>query len=361
MRHVLVLVLVLGGAAAEGADRAVTFEQAPGKVFIKVGGEPFATYVYEDARIPRPYFCDLFAPNGVKVTRNNPPVEGQDATDHDTYHPGLWLAFGDINGNDTWRNKAKVVHLEFTEIPLRTTDGGSFAVQNAYEADGKRFCIEKSRYTVVPRPEGTFLLWETTLSSEEGGLALGDQEEMGLGVRMATPLTVEKGGAMLNSDGLENEDGVWGKQAAWCDYAGTADGKAAGVLLAPHPGSGVEAGPALGPAWFHARDYGLLVANHFGRNAFTQGEKSRLLAPQGRTLRLRYGVVVHGDLQRPEDLQAAYAAYLDLAARAAADEAAPARPEPAPVARRREMQRQLDKLKLDLPAEFGDAPGLGPN
>jgi hypothetical protein len=40
----------------------------------------------------------------------------------------------------------------------------------------------------------------------------------------------------------------------------------------------------------HARDYGVLVANPFGRNAFTKGEVSRLEVRPGEKLRLRFGV-----------------------------------------------------------------------
>ena len=68
-------------------------------------------------RILRPYFCNVHAPGGIQVTRNHPPVAGQDATDHDTMHPGLWLAFGDINGQDFWRNKGRIEHVRFTEPP----------------------------------------------------------------------------------------------------------------------------------------------------------------------------------------------------------------------------------------------------
>jgi hypothetical protein len=50
----------------------------------------------------------LRAPSGVAVTRHHPPIAGSDATDHDTMHPGVWLAFGDLNAQDFWRNKARI-------------------------------------------------------------------------------------------------------------------------------------------------------------------------------------------------------------------------------------------------------------
>jgi len=51
--------------------------------------------------------------------------------------------------------------------------------------------------------------------------------------------------------------------------------------------------------WFHARDYGLLVANPFGRRAFTKGEPSKIVVKKGGTLTVRFGVLVHdGDADR---------------------------------------------------------------
>ena len=46
----------------------------------------------------------------------------------------------------------------------------------------------------------------------------GDQEEMGLGVRVATPLAVKNGGRLLKSEGGIGEKQVWVRQSDWCDY-----------------------------------------------------------------------------------------------------------------------------------------------
>ena len=59
-------------------------------------------------------------------------------------------------------------------------------------------------------------------------------------------------------------------------------------------------------AWFHARDYGVLVANPFGRRAFTRGEESRVVVKAGETFRLRFGVLVHSG---KADVGAVYEAW----------------------------------------------------
>ena len=162
---------------------------------------------------------------------------------------------------------------------------------------------EVASITISVRPAGYLVLWDSEFTPKDGDLTFGDQEEMGLGVRMATPLAVVKGGRITNSDGLKNEAQVWGKPADWCAYTGTVDGRRAGVSLMPHPQN-------FRRSWFHARDYGLLVANPFGRNAFTKGEKSRVVVRKGQSLRLRFGVLVFSG---EPDLGAAYGDYLQQA------------------------------------------------
>jgi Family of unknown function (DUF6807) len=280
--------------AACAAD-TVSFVPDGDSLKIEIGGKPFATYVFRDAKILRPYLAHVRSPDGTQVTRNHPPVAPADATDHETMHPGIWLAFGDLSGADFWRNKATVKHVEFLEKPTASGDGGQFVVKNRYLAGDKTICDEVCRMRFLARPFGYLVIWDSTFTGPDA-FTFGDQEEMGLGVRLATPLAVKQGGKMTNSDGLVNEKQVWGKQAAWCDYSGTIDGRPLGALLIPDPDS-------FRPSWFHARDYGFMAANAFGRNAFTRGEKSQVAVAKGDSLRLRYAVLIHAG---PIDLAAAY-------------------------------------------------------
>jgi hypothetical protein len=281
----------------------VAFERRPDGLVIRVGGEPFASYVFEDGSTARPFFTDLHARGGIPITRNHPPKPGIDPTDHSTMHPGLWLAFGDINGADFWRNKSRIRHAGFSDRPEWGPGRGEFAVRNRYEKDGKAIGEEIARFTILPRPEGVLLIWDSTFRPEGEALVFGDQEEMGLGVRLATPLTVKHGkGRIVNSDGLENERQIWGKPANWC----AADGPVgetedrAGILLMTHPDN-------FRASRFHARDYGLLVANPFGIHAFTGGQKSAVRIEPGQTLRLRHGVFV---FRGKPDFKDIYADYL---------------------------------------------------
>jgi hypothetical protein len=270
-----------------------------------------ATYVYADEKITRPYFCDVYGPGGVRLTRNHPPQEG-DLGDHATMHPGIWLAFGDISGNDYWRLKARTVHDGFVEEPTGRGGFGTFVVRNRYltEAGDGTVCTEVCRLRFIVPPYGYMLFWDSTFSSDEGDFYFGDQEEMGLGVRLPTPIAekVGKGGLVTDSEGREGARAVWGKQADWCDYSGEMGGKQLGITIMPHARN-------FGPCWWHSRDYGFMAANPFGRNAFTKGPKSRIVVRKGESLRLSYGVLLHaGPARERPDLAAAYGFYVRASA-----------------------------------------------
>ncbi len=306
-------------ASAIEPDKApVEFAQGAGRVTVVIDGLPFAVYYYRDDKIPRPFFAYVRAPVGLQVTRHCPPIEGQDLMDHPTFHPGIWMAFGDINGADYWRNTTRVQHAGFVEQPKGGAGRGAFAVLNKYldkQDSSKNVCNEVARYTFLNRPEGYFLLWDSTFSSDHQ-FAFGDQEEMGLGFRVATPLRVEQksagtvppgNGTIVDSEGRKNGDEIWGNSADWCDYSGTMAGQRVGMTIFCHPDN-------FRPSWFHARDYGLLEANPFGRQAFGKGAKSSVVVKPGEKLRLRYGILVHSGPEKSEiDYAAAYRDYQRLA------------------------------------------------
>ncbi len=295
----LSVAFVACAATAGQAGTPVTFDRHEGSLSILAGGKPLATYVWQDRDILRPYFARLYGPNGIQLTRNLPAVEGQDPTDHATMHPGLWLAFGDISGVDFWRNKAAVTHVEFVEPPMSKDGSGSFAVRSRYASGEKVICEEVCRIRVDSLPIGHLITWESRFSGPDD-FYFGDQEEMGLGIRVASPIAVKKGGELANSDRLKGEKQVWGQQADWCLYGGSIDGQNVGLLLMPDPGN-------FRRSWFHARDYGLLVANPFGLNAFTKGPKSKIVVKKGETLRLRFGLLVYSGAIDPA---AAYQQWL---------------------------------------------------
>jgi hypothetical protein len=246
--------------------------------------------------VRRPYFKHLRTRGGIPITRNFPPnKEAGDRDDHPTMHPGLWLSFGDLSGVDFWRNKGLVKQGD--QSGDTTNDHASFTMQNEYCQDDRLICTEKCVYSIEPHPLGYLLTWESTFRSDQADFYFGDQEEMGLGLRVATPLNVLDGGEIVNSDGRRNGKEVWGQQADWCRYGGVINDKKVGAVLMPDPKN-------FRRSWFHARDYGLLVANPFGRKAMTKGEVSKVVVPRGKDFRLRFGVLVY-DVPKDQEVDVA--------------------------------------------------------
>lgn len=277
----------LAVATATAQQPRVSFKHTDGQLAISVDNSPIATYVYNDDVILRPYFAHMKAPGGIQVTRNHPPKPG-DRDDHATMHPGIWLAFGDISGNDFWRNKAKVKHVRFLQGPIVEGDKGTFVQQKRYlMPDGTVVCDEEFQTTIRVNNDGYLLLLESTFHSEKD-FYFGDQEEMGLGVRVATPISEVEGGQLTDATGRTNAKAIWSHSAAWCDYSGEVDGHRVGITIMTHPQNFRE-------SWFHARDYGLLAANPFGRAAMKKGEPSKVIVRPGETLKLRYAVWIHKD------------------------------------------------------------------
>jgi hypothetical protein len=280
------LCCLIAGCVSDKKPR-ITFEQQPGAVVIRAGVEPLATYVYGDPDILRPYFKDVFAPGGIQVTRHYPPREGIDRMDHPTMHPGLFLAFGDLAGADFWRNKATARHVEFIKPPAWENGRGCFAVHNQYQAE-QATIDETCEYTFVVRPDGFLILWDSTFQSTQSPFYFGDQEEMGLGVRVATPIAVtsQTGGRILDAEQRQGEKEIRGRTAAWCDYSGQVGGRFAGIAIMPDPAN-------FRPSWWHVRDYGLMVANPFARKALGKGEPSKVVVQPGEPFRLRWVIFTH--------------------------------------------------------------------
>ncbi|MBL8852275.1 MAG: PmoA family protein [Planctomycetaceae bacterium] len=278
-------------AASALADPVFRVEEQPGALVIHSGDQVVAKYVYRDTEVPRPSFSDVHTPAGIQVTRNYPPQEG-DLQDHATYHPGIWLAFGDLSGADSWRGKAAVEHIEFLEKPAYARGILTFAVRNRYwnAAHDAAVCDEACQYYLTQggRAGDAYLLIVESRFSSPQEFKFGDQEEMGLGVRLATPL-IEKtgtGACITDSEFRTTARAVWGHAGDWCDYSGAINGKPVGVTLLSHRDN-------FRKPWWHARDYGLLVANPFGQQAFTKGEASSVVVAPGTEFHLRYGIVIH--------------------------------------------------------------------
>ena len=284
---------------AEEGEPKVSLLILKDRLLTQVDGKEIAQYVFIDEEIPRPYFAHVKTQSGIQATRNHPPVEGNDRTDHATMHPGIWMAFGDLDGADFWRNKGRVQHQSFSNIKTEPGQVSFEELKHYLRANGEPICKERFRCTFRVLESGYLIEWDSTFSSDRE-FYFGDQEEMGLGMRMTTPVSEIEGGLLSDSHKRQGAKAIWSESADWCDYSGKVDGKTVGMTILCHPEN-------FRKSWMHARNYGFVAANPFGRKAMHKGETSKVIVKPGESLRLRYGVFIHSG---PVDLDRVYKEYV---------------------------------------------------
>lgn len=261
-------------------------------------GRRIATYQFRHDKVLRPVWINLVTPGGRQVTRNYPPrvpddvdpgyTAEADGIIHPHIHTGLWLGFGDVDGHDYWRNTARIEQLEWVGAKA-SADQLSFEVLNRFlSTDGQNeVCRQRVRYKLARHPSG----WQIDLAAEffndERDFHFGDQEESGLGVRVASPLRVQGGsGRITNSLGQTNGADAWGHEAVWWDYRGTLDGEHCGLFIKPHADN-----PR--PCWGHTRDYGVMVLNPFPRQPKERREPYvKTVVKRGEVFKLGYTVLI---------------------------------------------------------------------
>ncbi|MSU48669.1 MAG: hypothetical protein EXS37_06165 [Opitutus sp.] len=303
LRSIFLLLLsaIYFPAFAAAADQ-VTFTRQDDRVRIEIGGKHFSDYIHRGW--PKPSLYPILDADGTSYTRDFPfkknPAE---VPDHD-WHRGVWFAHGAVNGHDLWREipEKKTGRIVLDAI-LESRDGatGVLRVRQRWEnSDGEVLLTDETTLRIARTSAGTVLDYEVKLLATHGAVTLGDTEEGTMAVRVNEAIRVSHGknkdaragtGHLVNSEGVR-EKPVWGKRAAWCDAHGPLpDGRVIGIALFDHPQN------ASHPTWWHARDYGLLSANPFGRHDFEklkdQPDAGARVIPAGGELVLRYRLVFH--------------------------------------------------------------------
>jgi len=222
----------------------------------------------------------------------------------------VMLCFSDLSGADPWRKKTAVRFGGFVEEPVCQDGGVRFTFAADYLAAAEDspaadvVCREESAVTIVDRRvadrDVRVVTWDARLRAADKPVTFADVEEMGFGIRLVKELSPKWGGRYLAPHGGRNEQGIFGTQADWCDASGEVAGRRVGVLLVDR-----NADPRR--AFYHARDYGWLLANPFGRRSYTKGDSGAITVPVGGEIELKFALVLHGDVpdERIADLVAA--------------------------------------------------------
>lgn len=310
---VLLPLLVLGVTLSPtaGADRP------GGGVVIKVDGDQIdflvgkelVTRYHKGPKVAKPYGWPVHGAGGVALTRAWPMEEAVPGGSKDHVHQkSLWFCHGDVipeglpltskikgvEGVDFWSEAKGHGRIVCTKVepPALAPDHGRVTTANDWvTADGKKVLGETRDITLHDYGTARLFVFDIDLLAGEMPVTFGDTKEGAFGVRVNDAIR-EKGGKgkLENADGKTGMAACWGHLSDWCDYSGPIDGKVAGLAIFDDPGNPYQA------CW-HARDYGLMAANPFGRakSGFPamKGRTDLVKLDKGQHLKLRYGLLLH--------------------------------------------------------------------
>lgn len=227
---------------------------------VRSGDEPFATLRFgESDRIPSVF--PLFAPGRLGVLRTFPfaRIEGE-SEDH-PHHRGLWFAHGDVGGHDFWHDPECRIEVRDHAV----VDGDTIRFVADWRTSEGTIAVERRTLRFSETPGARRVEIGIELEPIDGELVLGDTKEGSIALRLAPTLRVEgprARGRLENADGLRDGD-CWGRRSRFVMAEGPVDGRLVRVTMTDASPPGPD-----GPIHWHARKYGLLAANPFGRRAF---------------------------------------------------------------------------------------------
>lgn len=307
MRKLALLAVI----TALSAGAQVKLTQQAGRIAVEIDGKPYTDFFLSpDGN--KPYLYPLRTASGVVVTRHFPMEQYAGETHDHPHHRGLFFSHGDINGINFWATEkatktakdGSMVLRKVLEVKGGPKSGTIKAVFDGLDPQGKAMMTETRTITFSTGPAQRVIDYEVMIRALRT-LKFGDTKEGTFGIRLATALSEDKGGKMVNAEGAQTEKNVWGKRSPWVDYAGVVDGKTVGVTIMDHP-----ANPRH-PTYWHSRAYGLFAANPFGVRDFT-GDKSQdggMTIEAGKSATFRYRVVIHDGWLASADIASLYRVY----------------------------------------------------
>ena len=308
-------------------------EETSGSVAIRVVGDHIDFHCHGklvgryhvSPELAKPHFHPLNGPFGDPVTRRfpmEPNVPGE-SRDH-RHHRGAWFCHGDVipegielkhrirgvRGVDFWsehEGHGKIVCVDVGQPESVGSDRAWVTTKNEWRtADGQKVLDETRRIHLHDLGDAWLFVLDIDLHASVVPITFGDTKEGAMGVRVADSMTERRkqGGVLENADGKRHEgrggnrdrQGVWGLQSRWCDYSGPVNDHIVGIAILDHPKNPYRA------CW-HARGYGLMAANPFGRQRSgfpaVRGRTDLVHLNRGEHLHLRYGILIHrGDARR---------------------------------------------------------------
>jgi hypothetical protein len=313
---------VLAASCAYAAGESVQLQREATQINVVIGGKPFTTY-YFDPKVAKPYFMPLRSAQGTIITRGFPigntvPPEHQHDRNLEPHQRPMYFGHGNVDGIDFWGEAiypkwsddtvfGRTVLAKIEEVKDGPDSGTIRALFHLVGPRGRVIADETQAFVFHGDQQTRMIDCEFTITANHGAdVTMGDSKEGSFAIRVVKEL-YSPPGHMVNSEGGVGEKEIWGKRANWVDYYGKVGTEEVGVAIFDSPKSFRH------PTYWHARGYGLFAVNPFGLREFTGdfNNDGSWTIPQGKSLSLRYRVLIHhGDYKqaRVADAYQQYAA-----------------------------------------------------
>lgn len=327
----ILLLLVLLVSCGTGSDKEkdkgklkIVFvrNDSEKKVDVMAGDELFTSYRWHDPAvldIKKPVLYPIMASTGTEITRGYPlnPRPGE-RVDH-PHQLGLCFNYGHVNGYDFWNNSTAIpeerrdrygtiIHVSIDK--LSGTKGMMVTSESWIDPSGKELLAETTEYHFIAEGNARIIDRITTLTATGDDVTMKDTKEGGFGIRVArqlelpskeeliltdsqgNPTTVKQmsnegiTGNYRSSEGITGE-AVYATRGKWVNLYGTIGNEKISVVMVDHPKNPGH------PTYWHARGYGLLLANPLGAAAYSNGKDvMNFSIPSGKSATFRFRLIV---------------------------------------------------------------------
>ena len=315
--------LQCGNQSKNGKISKVEFvrNDAEKKVDVMVDGQLFTSYLWHEPvvrDIKKPVLYPVITSTGTEITRGYPlNPRPNERTDH-PHQIGLCFNYGHVNGYDFWNNSTAIPenrrdrygtiqHLGIDKFSTTPGQGLMIARESWITPSGEELLAEKTEYYFIAQGPLRIIDRIITLTATHGDVEMKDTKEGGFGIRVARQLEMPSNEELIltdaqgipskvqkmsnegitgnykNSNGIEGED-VYATRGDWVLLYGKIGDEAESVVMIDHPNNPGH------PTYWHARGYGLLLANPLGAKEYSKGEHImdfKIAAGQSATFRFR--------------------------------------------------------------------------
>jgi hypothetical protein len=279
---------------APGSDK-LTAEQSNGLILVRWNNRSLVTY-RALASQKFPYVYPMAGPaTGLSLL-------AESALPY-PHHRGNWLGCQPLNEGDYWGDTPlEKGQIRTTKLQLGKTAPQSAVFTNECEwirKDAPSPLEDKRTFTVTYADQQLWWLDADITVTAREDVTIKSAKHSFFALRVISQLSPLYGGILMNSEGGVGAEGTYAKPARWCGYHGkTYADVVEGLAVMDHPEN-----PWAPCPWF-TRDYG-----HFSPSPFAFLKQPWTL-PKGKSIRMRYRVVLHAGTPQLAGLNALYKKWI---------------------------------------------------